>query len=198
MDIAQVFAKDKKDAFRVVYPPEEADYSEEIQEGAKAMKTGDYARTIEVLSRVVRGSRDYTEAMEMRAVANLLAGDVDEAERVCKASLEDAPDDTRTLATLSAVYLEQGRTEESRALAERLNALPITDSEELYKVATVCCENDLHKEAYDKFCLLEKSLKYDGRMLYFKAVSAFKSGLLKEAIAALTDDCTVYPDAEDA
>ncbi len=196
IEIAQAFAKDKRNNFRVIYPPEQADYAKEIQAGSQALKTGNYDYAIKILSSVPCGSRDYAEAMEMRAVSNLLKGDTDEAERVCKALLETVPDDTRTLATLSAVYLEQGRTEESKEIALRLNALDLTETDEIYKVATVCCENGLHKEAYEKFCLLEPKMNYDGRMLYFKAVSAFKSGLLKEAKASLTLLCDIYPDAE--
>ena len=48
-------------------------------------------------------------------------------------------------------------------------------------MATVCCENDLHDEAYKKFCLLDEKMPYDGRMLYFKAVAAYKSGRIHEA-----------------
>lgn len=196
VEIAQAFAKDKRDNFRVIYPPEEADYSEEIETGSKALKSGNYDYAIRVLSNVVKGSKQYAEAHEMCAVANLLKGETSEAERLCKEVLETVPDDIRTLATLCAVYLEQERKEESKEIALRLNALEITDADELYKVATVCCENGLHREAYEKFCVLEQKMHYDGRMLYFKAVSAFKCGLLEEAKATLRTLCDIYPDAE--
>jgi hypothetical protein len=39
-------------------------------------------------------------------------------------------------------------------------------------------------------------MPYDGRMLYFKAVSAYKSGYIDEAEQALDELCAVYPDAE--
>ncbi|MBP3434493.1 MAG: hypothetical protein J6K50_04385, partial [Clostridia bacterium] len=98
--------------------------------------------------------------------------------------------------TLAAAYLEQGKTEESRELALKLYDMPQEDTDDLYKVATVCCENGLHEQAYRKFCQLEEKIPYDGRMLYFKAVSAYKCGLLDEAERAFDVLCTVYPDAE--
>ncbi|MBQ8322757.1 MAG: tetratricopeptide repeat protein [Clostridia bacterium] len=196
MDIAQAFSKNKKSGFRFVYPPRLADYSREIDAGSRALKAGDCKRAISFLSVVEKGSKDYNSAQEMQAVAYLLAGESDRAQEICETLLKDDPDDVRVLATLAATYLEQGKTEEARAIAEKLCDIPLTDTDDMYKVATVCCENGLHEAAYEKFSELEEKLPFDGRMLYFKAVAAFKSGRLIESERAFDELCTVYPDAE--
>lgn len=196
MDIVDAFSKDKRDGFRFVYPPRLADYSKEIELGSRALKMGDCERAIRTLDVVEKGAKGYEKAKEMQAVAQLLAGNTEEAERICKALLEEYPSDIRVLATLSAVYLEQGKDEASREIALRLCSMQQDTAEDLYKVATVCCENGLHEAAYEKFCLLEDKIPYDGRMLYFKAVSAYKCGRLEEAEKAFDMLCTVYPDAE--
>ena len=196
MDIAEAFATAKKDKFRFVYPPKLADYSKEISIGAKALKAGDCNRAISELSKVEKGSKEYMSAQEMQAVAYLLAGETKQAEEICVELLKDYPDDVRAQATLAAVYLEQGRGEESRVLAERLSKEKLEETDDLYKVATVCCENGLHAEAYEKFSILDNRMPYDGRMLYFKAVSAYKCGKIDEAERALSDLCDIYPDAE--
>lgn len=196
LDIAEAFSTKKKDNFRFVYPPKLADYSKEVSLGSRALKAGDCKRAVEEFSKVARGSKEYLSAKEMEAVAYLLSGNADKAEQVCKELLEDYPDDVRTQATLAAVYLEQGRGAESREIALALAAKTQDNTDDLYKVATVCCENDLHEEAYKRFLLLDKKMPYDGRMLYFKAVAAYKSGHLQEAEDTLDTLCTVYPDAE--
>ena len=196
LDVAQAFAQDKRSKYRFVYPPKLADYSKEITNGSKALKAGDSQRAIEIFGQVAKGSKEYSSAKEMQAVAYLLEGKPDEAEKACKELLEELPDEVRVLATLAAVYLEQGRTEESRALAEELSQRKVEETNDLYKVATVCCENGLHEQAYTKFKQLDKKLPYDGRMMYFKAVSAYKSGHYKDAEKTLADLCTIYPDAE--
>lgn len=196
MDIVDAFSKDKTQGFRFVYPPQLADYTQELDTGSKALKAGDCKRAVALLSLVEKGSKDYASAQEMLAVARLLSGEVDEAEKICQTLLEENPDDIRILATLAAVYLEQGRNEESKQIALRLYALNQENTDDLYKVATVCCENGLHEQAYEKFCQLDEKLPYDGRMLYFKAVAAYKCGKLKEAQATFDTLCTVYPDAE--
>lgn len=195
-DIAEAFSSAKKEKFRFVYPPKLADYTKEVNLGSKALKAGDCARAVEEFSKVARGSKQYAQAKEMQAIAYLLSNQPKEAEKACLDLLEDEPDAIRVLATLAAVYLEQGKSEESKALAARLAALKTNDTDDLYKVATVCCENGLHEEAYRKFCILDEKLPFDGRMLYFKGVSAYKSGLIDEAEDALETLCTVYPDAE--
>lgn len=196
LDIAEAFAVNKRDKFRFVYPPRLADYSREVNLGSKALKTGDCKRAIEEFSKVEKGAKEYASAKEMQAVAHLLAGEMEEAEKVCLELLQDTPDDLRAQSTLAAVYLEQGKTEESRALALKLAQTDGEDPDDLYKVATVCCENGLDGEAYRLFEKLDKKMPYDGRMLYFKAVSAYKSGHRQVAENTLDTLCTIYPDAE--
>ena len=196
LDIVDAFSTAKKEKFRFVYPPRLADYSKEVNLGSKALKVGDIGRALEEFSKVEKGAKQYAQAKEMQAVAYLLSGKPDDAEQACRQLLDDEPDNVRALSTLAAVYMEQGRTEESKALALRLIEVQTEDTDDLYKIATVCCENDLHEAAYQKFCILDKKLPFDGRMLYFKGISAYKCGRLKEAEAALECLCTVYPDAE--
>lgn len=196
MDIISAFAKKKSDGFRVVYPPHEADYSKELAEGAQALKRGDCARAVEKFSEVQKGAKEYLTAKEMQSVAYLLSGKTEEAERLCLEVLEDEPNAERILSSLAAVYMEQGREQESKEIALRLSKLNLTEPDAIFKAATVCCENGLHKEAYDKFSQVEKMMPYDGRMLYFKAVSAFQCGLVEEAEKSLHALCTLYPDSE--
>lgn len=195
MEIVSAFAQDKKEKFRFVFPPKLADFSKELEEGSRELKAGNCRRAIASFSKIPEGNKDYVEAQRMQALAELLEGNADEAERICLGVLEKHPTDVQTRCTLAAVYLEQNREEESARLARELAAEEISSSDELCKVATVCCENGLHREAYEKFSLLEEKMPYDGRMLYFKAVSAAKCGELKDAERVFYRFCTLYPDA---
>ncbi len=196
LDIAEAFSTAKKEKFRFVYPPKLADYSKEVSIGSKALKVGDCERAVEEFSKVAKGSKQYAQAKEMQAVAYLLAGKPEEAEKACLELLSICPDEVRVQATLAAVYLEQNRYEESKKIALRLAEIVPAEPEDLYKIATVCCENGLHEEAYEKFCLLDKKIPYEGRTLYFKGVAAYKCGYIDEAEKALHELCTIYPDAE--
>ncbi len=196
MDVIQAFSKEKKAGFRFVYPPEIADYSEHLNIGSKEFKTGEFDKAIETLGEVPKGAKEFASAKEMQAIAYLLSEDSEKAEKACLEILEENPEEIRALATLAAVYLEQGRQEESFNIAKRLSVMKTDNREEGYKIATVCCENGLHEQAYEWFTKLERETAYDGRMLYFKGVAAYKSGRLAEAEETLADLCAVYPDAE--
>lgn len=194
-EIAQAFAKDKRDNFRFVYPPALADYAQEMDDASKLLKQGETKRAAYLYSLIPEGNEDYVEARQLQAVAHLLDGDTETAEKLCLDLLQKYPDDAQTLATLSAVYLEQDRTEESKALALRLCELTGQPTDAAYKIATVCCENGMHDKAYEKFHELEKEMPYDARLLYFQSVAAYKSGNLSAAEQGLSKICALYPDA---
>ncbi len=195
-EILDAFTTPKKKGIRFVYPPEAADFSKELEFGSRMLKLGECERAIKALAAVEKGSKEYPQAKELQAVAYLLCGKEDEAEKICLELLETKPNDTRALATLAAVYLEQGKKEEGLQIALQLYASKQEDTDDLYKVATVCCENGLHKQAFEKFSELEKVMPFDGRMLYFKAVAAYKCGEWEESEKAFDKLCTIYPDAE--
>ena len=194
-EIAEAFSEPARGRLRLVYPPRFADYSKETEAGTRALKNGDCKKAVSVLSRVEKGSPDYRTAREIQAVAHLLSDNAAEAEKICLELLEEKPTDVQAMATLAAVYTQQGRKEESRAIALRLCENKSASPEELYKIATVCCENNLHGQALEKFVELEKDIPYDGNMLYFKSVAAYKSGKEDLAISTMEKLCTIYPDA---
>lgn len=194
-EIADMFSESEKKRFRFVYPPEFADYSKELQTGAAALKNGELDKAVGILTRIAKGSKEYPAAREMQAIAYLLSGNSKEAEEICLELVNADEKNVQAAATLSAVYTEQGRTEESRALALKLCALPSVTPEQRYKIATICCENDLHAEALSNFTKLESEIPYDGNMLYFKGVAAYLSGNVELALATFERLCVIYPDA---
>lgn len=196
LEIVDAFSAEKKDKFRFVYPPRLADYSKEVKRGSIALKAGDCKGAIAEFSKVEKGSKEYLSAKEMQAVSHLLGGETDKAENLCTELLKEYPDELRLQATLAAVYLEKGETEKSKEIAISLSKREVSTEDDIYKVATVCCENGLHEEAYEKFRQLKKFMPYDGRILYFTAVAAYKSGKIDEAVQALDVLCAIYPDAE--
>lgn len=194
-ELVKSFTAKKRSRFRFVYPPRIADYSKETEAGAQALKTGDCERALSILSVVEKGSPDYEQAREMQAVAQLLSENIDEAERICLELIEENPQNVQAIATLASVYVQKKELEESKAIALRICKMKLTRPEDIYKAATLCCENGLHKEALEKFDELDEMMPYDGNMLYFKAVAAFQSENYKEAEDALDRICTIYPDA---
>jgi tetratricopeptide (TPR) repeat protein len=194
-EIIKTFLGSEKSNLKFVYPPEIADSREELSQGIEFMKTGEYDKAVEVFESVEEGNECYLSARNYIAMCNIIRDRLPEAEEECHAILEKYPDNVQALTTLAAVKTEQQKPDESKILASKLLTLDINNTEEMYKIATVCCENKMHQDAYHLFCKIEEDTGMDMNVLYFKAVSAFNSGLYDECLDAFDKLVTIYPNA---
>lgn len=194
-EIIKDFMSEEENPLKFVYPPALADYTEIISKGIEYMKAGDYEHAVEEFDKVAEGSPKYAFARNYIAMCKIIADRADEAEQECRNVLKLQPDNVQALTTLAAVKTEEGKRDESLLLARRLLALNIDGDEDIYKIATVCCENKLHEEAYSMFCRLSESYDYDLNVLYFKAVSAFNCGRFEESFINFDNLLTIYPEA---
>lgn len=198
LDLSGMFEKEEEPSqrFHVSWPPQKADHSAEIGEGLRLLREGQLQKAEEKFARVPEGSQYYTAAQNYIAIVSLLEGNSRRAEEVCLSALEIAPDDVQLLSTYAAVLAEQERPQEGRAVAEKLAAVQTDNPDELYKIATVCCENRLYEEALEKFRILSGNVRYDRTLLFFKAVAALRCGKVKECLSSLGTLLDVWPDAE--
>ena len=196
LELAKMFTHSPRKMFKVIYPPEKADYSDSIEIGVELLKKGKYTDAIRTFSRVHPESFLAATAQNYRAVCYLISGDKENAEKECLSLLEKDPEDVQALSTYCALMVEKKELERSREIANRLCELETNNPDELYKIATVCCESGLHYEAYKKFCSLEGIVDYDLTLLYFKAVAAYKAGMLRECKETFLKLLDVFPYAE--
>ena len=194
-EILRDFLATDENPLKFAYPPKLADYSETISSGIEFMKAGDYERAAEEFEKVDEENGKYSSARNYIAMCKIISDKADEAEQECLNVLKKRPDDVQALTTLAAVKTEQGKSEEALSLARKLLALNVGETDEIYKIATVCCENKLHAEAYTLFCKLSDELAYDLSVMYFKAVSAFNCGKYDESFDTFDKILTIYPEA---
>lgn len=197
-DIINDFLAVEKPTLKFAYPPRLADYTEVIENGISFMRDNDYEKAVQEFEKVDEGNEKYNSARNFIAMCKIICDKCEEAEEECLNILNKAPDDVQALTTLAAVKNQQKKSEESVQLAKRLLSLNVTSTEELYKIATVCCENGMHDDAYKIFLKLEGELQYDCNLLYFKAVSAYNSGRINESLDAFDRLLTIYPNAVSA
>jgi len=194
-DILNDFLATDENPLKFAYPPALADCSDIINTGVKHMKAGEFDLAAEKFGEVDEGNRGYISARNYIAMCKIIADKADEAEQECLNILKKHPDNVQALTTLAAVKTEAGKAEEALQLAEKLISLDIRDPDEIYKIATVCCENKLHADAYKMFCKLPADFAYDLTVMYFKAVAAFNCGKYKESFDTFDKIVTVYPNA---
>lgn len=195
IEMGELFEKPARPPLRVTWPPEHADYSEEIDAGLQALKSGNLTRAEELFGAIPEQSEHRAAALNYLAVCYLLESKSEQAEATCREILQKDPDSVQALSTYAAVLTEQGRSNESRAVAEKLARLSSDNPDDLYKIATVCCENGLYRTAYERFCTLEETVHYDLTLLYFKAIAAFRCGEVRQSCAAFGKILDIYPHA---
>ncbi len=193
--LLKTFLEDEKNPLKIAYPPEKADFSDEITAGMELMRYNRIEDAAEEFGKVSDGNPEYLNARNYIAMGHIISGNYELAEEECAGILERDPENIHAMISLAAIRSEQGRREESTAYAEKLLALGVTDPDEIYKIATVCCENGMHDAAYKTFCRLGDAMRYDFNMLYFKAVAANNSGRAQIAADILQTMITIYPAA---
>lgn len=195
MEIVETFSKPRKNPLKFVYPPVLADYSEELESGLKALKEGNYESARELFAKAPAGSQQYKAAQNLTAISYLLSDETKKAFDLCLRLIEEDENDVQAYTTYAAVLGQMERREEAVEVAKKLCKMQTEDTDERYKIATVCCENGLHEEALELFTGLEEEIPNDKTLLYFKAVSAYKSGKTELCLASFEKLLTVYPDA---
>lgn len=194
-EILESFVSKEKNKLKFVYPPALVDYSEAIENGISRMRENDYESAVAEFSKVDENSEKYLAARNYIAMCNVITDNCEQAEQECIAILRRNPQNVEALTTLAAVKTQQKKTEEAKALAERLLSLNATAQDDIYKIATVCCENKMHKQAYELLSGLEGELAYDSSILFFKAIAAYNSGYPEKSLEIFDLLLTIYPNA---
>ncbi|MDE7400624.1 MAG: hypothetical protein K2N17_01080 [Clostridia bacterium] len=194
-EIIESFLKTEKPPLRFAYPPHLVDYSEELESGVEYMKKNQFDDAVAEFDKVDERSEKYLAARNYIAMCNVISDRNEQAEEECLGILRRDPDNVQALTTLAAVKRQQHKTEEAKELALRLLAINPTEDEELYKIATVCCENGMHEQAFSIFSRLDDRFAYDCSLLFFKAVAAYNSGRAEKGLEIFDTLLTIYPNA---
>ncbi|MCD8039971.1 MAG: hypothetical protein LUF82_00435 [Clostridia bacterium] len=195
-EIIDSFLRKEENPLHFAYPPEKADYTKDISEGVDFIRSREPEKAIECFARVAKGNEKYLLARNYIAMTYILSDDCDKAEEECNSILEEYPNNVQALTTLAAVRTEQKRPQDAAELAKKLVALDVKEQEDIYKIATVCCENKMHDEAYRMLCRLDSEyVDGDRNMLYFKAASAYNSGRDEACFDTFDRLLTLFPEA---
>lgn len=193
--ILREFLSAEENPLKFAYPPAIADCSQIISDGISYMRAGEFDKAVEQFEQVADENPSFFSARNYIAMCDIVADKLDEAEQECNAVLKRDPKNIQAMTTLAACYSERGNTEAAAKLARMLIDLNVEDQDEIYKIATVCCENNMHEEAYALFSRLTGDIIYDKNIMYFKAVSAYNSGKMREAFDEFDKLLSIYPEA---
>ena len=191
--LAEALEDWKKPNLRIVHSEAGDSDPEALQRGFLLLRTGEVEAAREELSAISPTNKEYPSAAGLAAMCTLMLGEEERAAKECEELLRDYPDNVQALTTYCAVLGATGDKAKAQEVAKRLNKLPVNGVDDLYRVATALCETELDEEAYHRLVELSRELPYDNNVLWFRAVAAYRSNRLEEAIEALERLTTIYP-----
>lgn len=194
-EILRDFLSAESNPLKFVYPPEIADVSDVFVQGLGYMKQGEFGKAYDEFSNVAEGNPRWGEARNYMAMCLIMQNENAQAEEECLELIRKNPGNVQALTTLAAVKTEAGKKDEAAEITRQLLSVEVSDPDDLYKIATVCCENKFHADAYGLFCKIGAENRYDLNILYFKAISAFNCKKYDECFEAFDTLLTVYPDS---
>lgn len=185
----------KKKIFKRVFPYEKADFSDQILSALEEMRKGEFAKAEEVLEDIPKVAKDYQKAGNFLAISKLMQGKADEAVSVVEDLYQKNPKDSEIAVTLATAYKAAERIEDGIAIARSLIARTDLSNEEMFKVAALLCELELHSDAYEYTHMLDKYMPFDGNLLYMSGAAAFNSGHIEEGLRTFEKLLLMFPDA---
>lgn len=178
---------DKGDGYKIVYPPEKADYTNLLSNAKDALLTGDIKKALSLYSEVPLGSKFYATARAEMSVAEFLSGNTDKGIELSHQALKGDKDNVFALCNLSSMYFVKEDKQNSRFYYERALSVGSNDPDDMLKIAMSACEQREHRVALKYIDELIKQRPYDVSLKYIYGVAHYNLGNLQVARNAFYD-----------
>ena len=174
----------RKNAYRIVYPYDKANYQPEIKTAKRALRAGDFKHAVHSLEKVPSLCLDQESDGEL-TLALVMNDELDRAEQHARQNIERFGQNVGAYCNLSTIY--QMKEDEDKAMYYYQKALSLRkgDEDEPYKIAT--CSIELNDHTTTKECI-EKILQdrpYETPMRFFYAIALINLGDYAGAINEL-------------
>lgn len=171
----------KKYNYRIVYPYDKANYSLEIKNAKRALRSGAFKEAIESLKKLPKPCHDQ-ETLGDFSLAYLMTDQFENAEELCRQSIEEFGESVGAYCNLSTLYDLKEDQDKADYYYKKALSLRKGDQDEPYKIATCSIERGDHQTSLE---CLEKILKerpYEIPMRFFYAVALLNLGKYESAV----------------
>ncbi len=125
--------------------------SEIIEQASQSYLSGDYARTIEILTTFLKSNPDEAEALHLRGTALARIGDFLAAESDFRAVVKIQPDRADAYFNLGLIYTHQGRLDEAIEKFEATLRLKPLDAQAMNDLGVLYCSKGKTDKAEELF-----------------------------------------------
>ena len=177
--------KEFEKPFRIVYPPEQADFTIELENARQNMCLGRFGAALKLLVKIPEGARQYKEALKEIAIVYFELKQEEEASETCKQILSEFGEDAVAYGILSRICFIKDKKRSAYLYEKAMNLLDIENIGDVVKLASCAIEqSDFIRSAE----LLEKILKeapFNTEMLLSYSQALINSGEYEKAKESL-------------
>lgn len=173
--------KDKTAGYKIVYPPEDVDYNDLLDEAKDLFLAGNVDGSLDLYKTVPENSPFYAEARSEMAVAEFLRGEVDKGIELARDAYRSNPENVFAACNLSSMFFSKGDDVNARKYYEKAMAIKSDDLEDIFKKAMASCEQREHKKALELLGILLDDKPYDTHYAFLSGVAYLNLGNLTAA-----------------
>ena len=142
--------------FRLVYPLSKAEIESRVKDAKRKMAGADFEGAIKAYLEIPETANGYDKIADDLSLAYFLSGNVEKGIEINRKRLKSGGDKFSAYCNLSSMYGSKKDKEKSEYYYALALSEPIKNSEDEYRLATVCLE---HNNEQKGLALLEKVLK---------------------------------------
>jgi len=165
----------RKGAYRIAYPFDRADYSYQLKKAKHAIALGGFEEGDKILSSIPEECLDENTAGDL-AVCKFMSDKLDEAEDVCRASLERHGVNVTAFCNLSTVYDMKEDFDNSDYYYRKALEIRKGEQGEAYKIATCAIEREDHQTVLDCLNTILIDRPYELAMRFFYGLAFVNIG----------------------
>lgn len=175
-------SKEETSSYRIVYPPELADYSKELKSAKQCMAANRFGAAAKLLEKVPSGAKQYRAAQKDLAAALFEMKNDGEATETCKRILDTFGDDAVAYCILSRIADSVGDEQKSGFYYEKaISVLDRTNFDDTIKVAACAIERDDRVRSAELLEIVLREVPYNTEILLTYAQTLINSDRLEEA-----------------
>lgn len=183
----------RKNAYRLVYPFERADYSYNVKLGKHFLAIGAFDEAKKQLSNIPNTVRTEETSGDL-ALAKFMSDDLDGAEKVCRESLEKDGENVMAFCHLSTINNMRKDYENADYYYQKALSARKGDKNEIYNIATCAIEREDHITALDCLSKILQERPHEITMRFFYAIALINVHEYQRAIDELRKTYRANPD----
>lgn len=188
-EIIEFFSGEKKrlSKYKIAYPFDRADYSEQAKDAKHAMAVGSFKEAISIFDKIPSECLDEETAGEY-AISCFMADDLDKSIQVSLNSIEKDGESITAYCNLSTAYDMKGDKDKGEYYYRKALNLRTGDRTEAYKLATCAIEREEHNVIKECLNKIVEDRPHDLPMRFFYAIALTNTGGLDLAQRLFTEN----------